>query len=753
MSSTFTCPTIDFVFLQDLSGSFTDDLPILKAQIANVIATVEDIDVNADFGVASFIDKPTSPFGAATDYVYQTHLAISSDNAAVIASVNALSTRNGADLPEAQLEALMQVALRVDEVGYRPDTKRIVMLSTDSAFHQAGDYSAAANNGDTVLDGNGLDEDYPSIVQTAMALVASGVFPVFSVTAAQKTRYETLVADLGTGAVVVLSSDSSDFSDAVRVAVAKACGHVTQEGTEAEDDMEGTEFEDGMFGLGGDDLMEGDAGDDLVDGGSGDDTVSGGIGSDDLRGGSGNDILRGGHGRDTLKGGLGNDTMTGGAGRDVFVINPGDGSDSITDFKNGVDVIDLSSLHRFEGITALNSAVQSGADVVISLPGGTTLTLLGFTLADLDLSDIILEPLGDAPVGVDDTAQATQGKRTFIDVLANDTDIDGDTLSIAAVGSSANATISIKAGVIKYTANAGFLGLDTFSYTLSDGTFSDIVSVTVTVVQSLIGDDLDNSITGTQLDDLIKGKGGNDTLNGLGGNDTIFGHAGADIIVGGFGLDVIRGGGGDDVITAGPSGGPDQPDDDTVFGGSGNDRITGARGDDVLHGNAGHDIITGDQGGDQLFGGAGNDQLDGGLDDDEIRGGSGNDTIIGGLGNDQLHGDQGDDEILGGAGNDEIFGSGLPSATRTDNDTLSGGTGADTFIFDLSPDSNMNGDDRITDYDITMDRINLDGDVDVRLTDTADGVLIDIVTGGSILVDNVLALDIRATIDGLSEII
>ena len=753
MSNSFTCPTIDFVFLQDLSGSYADDLPILKAQIANVIATVEDIDPNADFAVASFIDKPTGPFGATTDYVYQTHLALSSDNAAVIAAVNALVTRSGADLPEAQLEALMQVALRIDEVGFRPDTKRIVMLSTDSAFHQAGDHAAPANNGDTVLDGGGLGEDYPSIVQTALALVAAGVFPVFSVTVGQKAIYEQLVTDLGTGAVVVLSSDSSDFSDAVRLAVAKACGHVTQEGTEGEDDMEGTEDDDGMFGLGSDDIMEGDGGDDLVDGGSGNDIVRGGAGHDDLRGGSGLDTLIGGRGRDTLKGGLGDDTLTGGAGRDVFIINPGDGSDTITDFKNTKDTIDFSSLHRFEGMAALNSAIQSGADVVMTLPGGTTLTLQGFTLADLDLSDLILEPFGDAPVGVNDVAQATEGKRIFIDVLANDTDVDGDSLSITGVGTSANATISIKAGEIKYTANSGFTGIDTFTYTLSDGTFSETVSVTVTVVPSLIGDGFDNIITGTAFDDVIRGKGGNDTLNGLGGNDTIFGNSGADIINGGLGLDTIRGGDGDDIINAGPANGNDQPDEDTVFGGKGNDQITGAWGDDLLNGNAGNDTIFGDQGDDQIYGGGGRDTLDGGVENDEIWGGAGNDIIIGGLGNDQLRGDLGDDTISGGAGRDEIYGSGRPTASKSDNDTLSGGADADVFIFEMSLEANLTGDDRITDYDILEDRINLDGDVLVRLTDTVDGVLIEQVTGGSILVDNVLAADIRATIDGLTEII
>jgi Ca2+-binding RTX toxin-like protein len=754
MSKSFTCPTIDFVFLQDLSGSFADDLPILKSQIANVIATVEDIDQNADFAVASFIDKPNGVFGTAREYVYQTNLALSSDNAAVIASVNALSTQSGLDIKEAQLEALMQVALRPGEIGFRADTKRIVMLSTDSAFHQAGDFAGApANNGDAILDGNGVGEDYPSIAQAAAALVATGIFPVFSVTADQKALYQTLVNDLGTGAVVVLSANSSDFADAVRVAIAKACGHVTQEGTEAEDDMEGTELEDGMFGLGGDDRMHGRAGDDLVDGGSGNDTIKGGKGADELRGGTGADDLDGGKARDTLTGGLGNDTLTGGTGRDTFVINPGGGGDTITDFENGIDVIDLSAFHRFEGVAAVMNAIQNGTSVVLNLPGGTSVTLQGFTLAELGLEDVILEPFGDAPVAANDIATATANKQTLIDVLANDTDVDGDTLSIVSVGSSANATIRIKGGMISYKADASFSGADSFTYTITDGNFTHTATVNVTVLPNLIGDNLANVLVGTQFDDLIKGKGGDDTIAGNDGNDTILGGDGADVINGGLGLDLIRGGNGNDIITAGPTGGLDFPDKDTVYGGDGNDQITAGWGDDILNGGKGRDTIHGEQGDDRIFGNGGNDNLNGGIENDEIWGGAGNDTIIGGTGNDQLRGGLGQDNISGGDGRDEIYGSGGVKAGVSDNDTLSGGLGADTFIFQLALDQNLNGDDIITDYDITEDRIQLDGDVLVQLTDTVAGVLIEQVTGGSILVQDILAADIRATISGLNEVL
>jgi Ca2+-binding RTX toxin-like protein len=83
---------------------------------------------------------------------------------------------------------------------------------------------------------------------------------------------------------------------------------------------------------------------------------------------------------------------------------------------------------------------------------------------------------------------------------------------------------------------------------------------------------------------------------------------------------------------------------------------------------------------------------------------------------------------------------------------LTGGLGADAFIFDMLLTRDIGGDDTITDYDIAQDHIELNGDVLVSLTDTIDGVLIEQISGASILVENVLAADIRPTIFGLVEI-
>ena len=101
---------------------------------------------------------------------------------------------------------------------------------------------------------------------------------------------------------------------------------------------------------------------------------------------AGADTLVGGAGDDTITGLGGDDTLTGNAGDDTFVFASGHGADTITDFTDGEDTIDLSA---FTSITAFSdlTVAQNGSDTVITIPGGGTITLQDFTSTDLDAAD------------------------------------------------------------------------------------------------------------------------------------------------------------------------------------------------------------------------------------------------------------------------------------------------------------------------------------------------------------------------------
>ena len=80
---------------------------------------------------------------------------------------------------------------------------------------------------------------------------------------------------------------------------------------------------------------------DTIDGGANNDTIRGGIGNDSIFGNAGNDYLYGGDGNDTLWGGKGNDDIYGGGKKthNVFIYYPGEGIDTIFDYKSSTDKI------------------------------------------------------------------------------------------------------------------------------------------------------------------------------------------------------------------------------------------------------------------------------------------------------------------------------------------------------------------------------------------------------------------------------
>ena len=149
--------------------------------------------------------------------------------------------------------------------------------------------------------------------------------------------------------------------------------------------------DDELHGGAGNDTLAGQEDDDALYGDAGDDRLYGGLGNDALIGGEGNDTLYGFAGDDTISGGTGNDFLSGDEGRDVFVYSSGDGDDTIRDFTDGVDMIDISTLPEATGIHHLfYTEVAGGVELDLSPRGGGTIFLRGFDLDDVDQLDFLL---------------------------------------------------------------------------------------------------------------------------------------------------------------------------------------------------------------------------------------------------------------------------------------------------------------------------------------------------------------------------
>ncbi|MFN3191754.1 MAG: Ig-like domain-containing protein [Aureliella sp.] len=92
-------------------------------------------------------------------------------------------------------------------------------------------------------------------------------------------------------------------------------------------------------------------------------------------------------------------------------------------------------------------------------------------------------PVNDAPVSADDSVTTLEDTPVTFDVLGNDSDVDGDSLSVQSATDGSSGLVSVNSdNTLTYTPNAGFFGTDAFTYTITDGnggTSTATVNVTV----------------------------------------------------------------------------------------------------------------------------------------------------------------------------------------------------------------------------------------------------------------------------------
>ena len=134
---------------------------------------------------------------------------------------------------------------------------------------------------------------------------------------------------------------------------------------------------------------------------------------------------------------------------------------------------------------------------------------------------ITVTPVNDAPVAVDDAYTMNEKDTLTVaapGVLANDTDVDGDTLTAILVDGVQHGILTLNAdGSFTYTPDEYFNGEDSFTYKAKDAALeSDLAVVTITVTPvndwPIANDDEYETMAGITLDVAAPGVLANDVL-------------------------------------------------------------------------------------------------------------------------------------------------------------------------------------------------------------------------------------------------
>jgi len=451
-----------------------------------------------------------------------------------------------------------------------------------------------------------------------------------------------------------------------------------------------------------------------------------------------------------------------------FGVTTNEDTGVVVPFETATDIDGDSLTYSVQTGPSHGTATFNAAGELIYTPapdffGSDSFTLLvddGNGGTDTAVINVTVDPVNDAPIAVNDSAFTLAGAPLDIDVLDNDSDPEGDPLSIDSVTQGSNGTVAIDDNLtpgdpgddtLVYTPDAGFTGTDSFTYTISDGNGGTATATVTMEVDTTAPGGVD--VSGGGGSDDLTGSDGDDTINGFGGDDIVFGGNGDDNVKGGSGEDSVKGNDGNDRILAGA-------DDDTVVGGAGDDTLAGGSGNDLLNGNVGNDKLLGGTGDDSLFGGAGDDTASGGTGSDMVRGNAGNDLlrgnggndtilggtdddiVLGGSGDDLIKGQFGDDRLFGNAGNDTILGG-------TGDDTLFGGAGDDWLVGGLGADefrfkSSSAGESRIADFDMGQDQINAGGVALSSVVAIGSDALVTLDNGGTILFSGLTVLEVES---------
>ncbi|KAM9827001.1 integrin beta-1a isoform 1-T1 [Neosynchiropus ocellatus] len=224
---------IDLYYLMDLSYSMKDDLENVKNLGTSLMLEMEKITSDFRIGFGSFVEKTVMPYISTTPakllnpctgdqnctspFSYKNVLKLTSDGKKFNTLVGQQHISGNLDSPEGGFDAIMQVAVCGEQIGWRNVT-RLLVFSTDAGFHFAGDGKLGGivlpNDGKCHLENNMYTMshyyDYPSIAHLVQKLSDNNIQTIFAVTEEFQPVYQELKNLIPKSAVGTLSANSSN---------------------------------------------------------------------------------------------------------------------------------------------------------------------------------------------------------------------------------------------------------------------------------------------------------------------------------------------------------------------------------------------------------------------------------------------------------------------------------------------------------------------------------------------------------------
>uniref|UniRef100_H3AZC6 Integrin beta n=1 Tax=Latimeria chalumnae TaxID=7897 RepID=H3AZC6_LATCH len=226
---------VDLYILMDFSNSMSDDLANLKKLGAGLADFMQRLSHDYTIGFGKFVDKVVAP---QTDmrpeklrqpwpdsdppFSFQNVIPLTDNVNQFNEELKKERISGNLDAPEGGFDAILQAATCTKDIGWRRESTKLLVFSTESAFHYEGDGAnvlagiLARNDEHCHLDATGkythdVLQDYPSVPTLVRLLGENNIIPIFAITNHSFTVYQKLQKYFPISEVGLLEEDSSNI--------------------------------------------------------------------------------------------------------------------------------------------------------------------------------------------------------------------------------------------------------------------------------------------------------------------------------------------------------------------------------------------------------------------------------------------------------------------------------------------------------------------------------------------------------------